>query len=505
MEPSFQNIVIVFVRYIFDMIGICGLGLFLMGIPLSTKRLFKMAVILAVILLPIRFLPLMMGIQVTLVFVIVIVYLNHQKDLRTLDAVGAGLLGSGVTILAESLFNIAYRFGILSPVDSYIDKLIHTFPIGILLTSLAIFLHWLLRRKSLPLFRLTDVVYDIRNNNYYYMNVIPLAQLFLGLLIIAIFSSTALYSYLSIWTMRLAPILLFALIITGAYIMGRNPNDGKHRAYMEFFDLIVFFPIIHFILVKSITENALVFSALYLLLIIANALKSNKIFGVIALLLSSISVLSLRLPTMIQSGQPWRIEIEIIFVLLFIFVYWLIRKFFDTERDWQRLLANQACKDSLTGLYNQRYLYDYLETRAHNCLLMMDVDNFKSINDTYGHLAGDKYLKLLAGELRSTFAPEYPIFRYGGDEFILAFNDLSDSKKAYDVGKQAQLAVKQAYDKFLAELSHETSSLQPVTCSVGIICTEKPVENYADMVNAADRALYTSKKKGKNRISMLTQ
>ena len=194
---------------------------------------------------------------------------------------------------------------------------------------------------------------------------------------------------------------------------------------------------------------------------------------------------------------------EFIYILLFVFVYWLIRKFSETERYWQRQFAQQAMKDSLTGLYNQRYLSDYLATQASNCLIIVDLDNFKSVNDSYGHIAGDVFLKITAQELQRLIDPGHIILRYGGDEFVIIPHNIQNSKEAYAVGSQVQKAIASAYEIFIVQIEKQEVNSQPVTGSVGIVYTKNPTTDYSFLVNAADRALYHSKNQGKNTIHLV--
>ncbi len=159
-------------------------------------------------------------------------------------------------------------------------------------------------------------------------------------------------------------------------------------------------------------------------------------------------------------------------------------------------LQTQATHDSLTGLYNRRYLEDHSPlsftdpSRGPTSLLMVDIDNFKSINDSYGHGLGDKTLQLLAETLRAECRSNDLICRYGGDEFIVILpNTPQDSalKKAEWIRKSFRLNTPSS----LPELDQSSISIGIATSPDNADCFEK-------LYNSADKALYAAKKKGRN-------
>ncbi|MCP4597093.1 diguanylate cyclase [Neptuniibacter sp.] len=159
-------------------------------------------------------------------------------------------------------------------------------------------------------------------------------------------------------------------------------------------------------------------------------------------------------------------------------------------------LQTQATHDSLTGLYNRRYLEDHSPlsftdpSRGTTSLLMVDIDNFKSINDTYGHGIGDKALKLLADTLSAECRSNDLICRYGGDEFIVILpNTPQDSAlmKAEWIRKNFQLNTPDTLAK-----------IKQISISIGIATSPDNADCFEKLYNAADKALYAAKKKGRN-------
>lgn len=149
--------------------------------------------------------------------------------------------------------------------------------------------------------------------------------------------------------------------------------------------------------------------------------------------------------------------------------------------------------DAQTNLLNRRALYEHLDDRKYNnrrSLLIIDVDNFKVINDTQGHLQGDKILVNIANILKEVFVDDY-VFRFGGDEFVVIFEIDTDMET---VEKKAQ--------EILFKISNE-ENLKKTSVSIGIascICKQEQckVKEYR-LLNRADLALYKAKSMGKNR------
>ena len=161
-------------------------------------------------------------------------------------------------------------------------------------------------------------------------------------------------------------------------------------------------------------------------------------------------------------------------------------------------------EDELTGLHNRRFLLSYFEHKVHwdqdehfpLSLLILDVDFFKSINDTYGHDAGDEALLFIAGLLKEIAGPDAYAVRFGGDEFIVLLPRTELAK-----------AVKQAHH--LHELTKERplslldgKSQIHISLSIGVASARTDAASGNDLIRKADTALYASKKQGRNRVSV---
>jgi diguanylate cyclase (GGDEF)-like protein len=161
-------------------------------------------------------------------------------------------------------------------------------------------------------------------------------------------------------------------------------------------------------------------------------------------------------------------------------------------------------EDELTGLHNRRFLLSYFEHKIHwdqdehfpLSLLILDVDLFKSINDTYGHDAGDEALVFIAGLLKEIAGQDgYPV-RFGGDEFMVLLPRTELSK-----------AVTLAHN--LHQLTKERPLALPdgkgqiqISLSIGVASARTDAASGNDLIRKADTALYTSKKLGRNRVSV---
>jgi len=163
-------------------------------------------------------------------------------------------------------------------------------------------------------------------------------------------------------------------------------------------------------------------------------------------------------------------------------------------------LENDSNLDALTKLFNRRALDKYLEkvtqknSLAHDLyLLILDIDDFKSINDTYGHIVGDKILIFLSNLLRSTLRDGDKLFRYGGEEFIIILNRITQSK-CQEIANRILNIINS--NKLLYKENTVT-----VTVSIGIT-KYKNGDDPDTLINRADKALYHSKASGKNQLNM---
>lgn len=157
-------------------------------------------------------------------------------------------------------------------------------------------------------------------------------------------------------------------------------------------------------------------------------------------------------------------------------------------------IRSKSYQDVLTGLWNRAYtenaVNEMISQGKKGALFMLDMDNFKAVNDNYGHIAGDETLKIFAGTLKK-FAGEGDILcRIGGDEFMIFVKDVT---KKSELGSRAADIISDFQKKFAA-LSFETEC----SVSIGIAQTPEDGLEFNKLYNSADKALYYVKQNGKN-------
>jgi len=159
--------------------------------------------------------------------------------------------------------------------------------------------------------------------------------------------------------------------------------------------------------------------------------------------------------------------------------------------------------DELTGLYNRRFMRQYLrdrlqqflESRTPLCVIMLDLDGFKQVNDTYGHMDGDLILKELATRVREELPAGSYAIRFAGDEFFLFLEG---------VDAEAGMIQAEAVRECVAATPFVTPKVPdgvPLFVSVGVASWPEDGSSAGDLIEAADRALYESKRLGKNCVS----
>ena len=160
-----------------------------------------------------------------------------------------------------------------------------------------------------------------------------------------------------------------------------------------------------------------------------------------------------------------------------------------------------AITDGLTELYNHRYLHEAMERTLQRCrrdeqplaVIMLEIDSFKRYNDTYGHQRGDDVLRIVADVLRKGSRTSDIVARYGGDEFMIVLPN-SSKDTASEIAERLRRAV-EAYPFLLGE-----SIVTSVTLSVGVAASPDDGDTVDGLVDAVDRAQYTAKRSGGNKV-----
>ena len=174
----------------------------------------------------------------------------------------------------------------------------------------------------------------------------------------------------------------------------------------------------------------------------------------------------------------------------------------NLEEAYLKQLYESATKDGLTEIYNKKYFLNQLNYEFSFAqrktvplsLIVFDIDKFKVVNDTYGHLAGDAILKHVSKLVAARIRGHDLFARYGGEEFVLLLRE-TDDQAAAALGERIRRQIESN------KLTHEGTAIG-VTVSVGVASTVRRVfQTPAELIEAADTALYRSKQAGRNRCS----
>jgi len=171
----------------------------------------------------------------------------------------------------------------------------------------------------------------------------------------------------------------------------------------------------------------------------------------------------------------------------------------ERVRAEHRELFDLATRDGLTNLYNYRYLQTQLNAFMDNrrpktplSLIMIDADNFKTYNDQYGHLKGDEILREIARLLASNIRGNDLAVRYGGDEFVVLLLETDKDKAIKFAERCVRLIREYSFDK--------ENPTNKITVSVGVATAPEDATSPEELMDKADKALYTAKQAGRNQV-----
>jgi diguanylate cyclase (GGDEF)-like protein/PAS domain S-box-containing protein len=175
---------------------------------------------------------------------------------------------------------------------------------------------------------------------------------------------------------------------------------------------------------------------------------------------------------------------------------YVLVNFYDitAQKELEKKLYQAAITDPLTGLYNRRFADEMLKQekltykryKTPFCILLIDLDNFKIINDVYGHDVGDKVLVAVANVLKTNVRESDIVARWGGEEFLIILRKI-----------ELQYAIKVAEKIRNAICQLKVSPVEGISASIGVSCYSGEGDVY-DLVRKADLALYQAKAQGKN-------
>ena len=185
-----------------------------------------------------------------------------------------------------------------------------------------------------------------------------------------------------------------------------------------------------------------------------------------------------------------------------VFLYGSLHKLSIEQRIAQTRIAHQATHDSLTGLHNRSAVMDLIARKLEDgereaslggfALLLLDLDGFKAVNDSFGHDAGDELLRQVSSRIEAALRDSDFVARLGGDEFLIVVPQVSDRETAHRVGKKIIAAVAKRYLVTCSELK--------MTASIGISMFPENARDREGLMKCADLAMYEAKHAGRDQI-----
>lgn len=175
------------------------------------------------------------------------------------------------------------------------------------------------------------------------------------------------------------------------------------------------------------------------------------------------------------------------------------------DEQFQQRLYHAALRDDLTQAYNKKYLLDHLAKELRYAvrhqtplsLVMLDIDHFKALNDTHGHVAGDAILAQLGSTVLSVLRAEDLFARFGGEEFCVAARGINLA--------QAQLLAERLRQMIATKTFHAAGHSLRITASFGVATLHGAMNTPTALIEAADAALYRAKNAGRNQVAAAPQ
>jgi two-component system, cell cycle response regulator len=172
----------------------------------------------------------------------------------------------------------------------------------------------------------------------------------------------------------------------------------------------------------------------------------------------------------------------------------------DAENAYHEAIYNLVIRDGLTNVFNRRRFHEEIDREFQRArrygrplaVVLLDVDHFKRINDTYGHVSGDTVLRLLAHAVESLLRPEQLVARVGGEEFVVLCPETT-LEGASTLAERLRVAIE------TLELTSRGCKI-PVTCSFGVAELQPGMRSADELYAAADHAMYLAKSAGRNRV-----
>jgi diguanylate cyclase (GGDEF)-like protein len=250
--------------------------------------------------------------------------------------------------------------------------------------------------------------------------------------------------------------------------------------------------------IDALTGNEITFSLFYLAPIVVITWSVNQNAGLFMSFLGALTLLAAEIAAGQTYSQPYIYVLNtLIRTIFYVFVTYLVAQLQEARREEQRV----ARIDFVTGVTNRRYFNELLQMEIERIrryphpitLVYIDIDNFKRVNDLFGHQIGDEVLRCIAEELKSQLRGTDCVARLGGDEFALLLPSAHQP--------QAELVVSKLHDHLRAEMKRRNL---PVTFSMGsVTCVMSPY-SAEQLISMADELMYAVKNDTKDAVRFIT-
>lgn len=287
--------------------------------------------------------------------------------------------------------------------------------------------------------------------------------------------------------------------------MSRVSLDSWYRKTAYFYYIIFSLWTVIFLLYVPLDEKGMHYVAIFTQ-IGASVVAATLLFSDRRLFIPIILILSVPLILYFAFIATWYGYILTIFSIIFLWVLYY------ASSSSNRLLQKtnyQAAHDQLTGLYNRNYFIDAMQqvvnslqsSNGYCCLLLIDLDHFKTINDSLGHDVGDVLLKEVARRMNEIVPQEGVIARMGGDEFIVV-GAISASQEVCSI---ESMKMAERLRKSLKETYHIDNHNLFISASIGMSLLHQPTHNANQYIKEADIAMYEVKERGRDGIVVFGQ
>lgn len=294
-------------------------------------------------------------------------------------------------------------------------------------------------------------------------------------------------------------VFIHIIYLSSLYIAKRKNRTGWLIEYMYYFIILNWASVFTTVVLLG-AEDITVYGAIVMLIAAVMIIKPSvsRILYVSTFIVLAVLVYTNTADVLVANAIMFKaLIITVLAVVISNGNYNSKKSVYDANLELKKVnivLQNQNFRDSMTGLYNNAYIFNLLDSTieklksssAKLSVLMIDIDDFKMINDSYGHLVGDEVIKETSNKLKSLVRANDSIARYGGEEFLIILNDA-------DIDLASEIA-----ERIRQDIMNLNYGSVEVTVSIGVCEWENHITK--DIIDAADKRLYKAKESGKNRV-----